>query len=432
MILAEGKIHPTSEQTHLLDGLEEKINYTLAHSRLSPEVVVNAIDRFGKLIRAGDLDGFIEQSGIGPNVKKMKDSVKLLCREYLEHKLRTELGEDFFVWHDSQPVLGLSGVRTIPVPLGTLFHIAAGNMDALPASTVAEGLLTGNVNILKLPEADNGLTIAILAKLIEIEPILAEFIYVFDTPSSDIAAMRKMAAMADGIVVWGGDAAVSSVRTLAPAGIKLIEWGNRLSFAYISGDWSNKTEEMSALACHIVTTEQLLCRSCQMIYLDTDSMENIENFCRVFLPMLQSARNSNPITDIGALEEITLKEYNAELEAVISGNSGQREALYGGRLCCLTACEDSTLELSDMFGRVPVKRLPREKIMRVLREQKGHLQTAGLICSEEDRPALTDLLIRSGINRVTRAGDMSSAFAGESHDGEYSLRRYVRMANVQL
>ena len=150
MILAEGKIHPTSEQTHLLDGLEEKINYTLAHSRLSPEVVVNAIDRFGKLIRAGDLDGFIEQSGIGK--KKKKDSVKLLCREYLEHKLLTELGEDFFVWHDSQPILGLSGVRTIPVPLGTLFHIAAGNMDALPASTVAEGLLTGNVNILKLPE----------------------------------------------------------------------------------------------------------------------------------------------------------------------------------------------------------------------------------------------------------------------------------------
>ena len=95
---------------------------------------------------------------------------------------------------------------------------------------MVEGLLTGNVNLLKLPQADNGFTVAALEKLIAIEPTLTEYIYVFDTPSSDIAAMRRLADMADGIVVWGGDAAVSSVRALAPPGARLIEWGHRLSF----------------------------------------------------------------------------------------------------------------------------------------------------------------------------------------------------------
>ena len=42
-------------------------------------------------------------------------------------------------------------------PLGVLLHIAAGNADGLPAFSVAEGLATGNINILKLPQADNGL-----------------------------------------------------------------------------------------------------------------------------------------------------------------------------------------------------------------------------------------------------------------------------------
>ena len=114
------------------------------------------------------------------------------------------------------------------MPLGTLLHIAAGNVDGLPAFSLAEGLLTGNINIVKLPQADDGLSLMIITTLIEIEPALSDFIYVFDTPSDDLPAMKRMADMADGIVVWGGDAAVSAVRQFAPAGAKLIEWGHKL------------------------------------------------------------------------------------------------------------------------------------------------------------------------------------------------------------
>ena len=36
------------------------------------------------------------------------------------------------------------------------------------------------------------------------------------------------------------------------------------------------------------------------------------------------------------------------------------------------------------------------------------------------------------MTRVTRAGSMSAAFPGEAHDGEYPLRRYVRVVDVEL
>ena len=431
MILFGGKQYPSVEQSRLLDLLEERINSTLASRRLLPGTVVDAIDRLGKMIRAGELDDLIMFSGFAQYAEKMKDVAALLSRDYLEYKLRTELGENFFAPSETQETCGLSGVKNIPMPLGTLFHIAAGNMDALPAYTVVEGLLTGNVNLLKLPQADNGFTVAALEKLIAIEPTLTEYIYVFDTPSSDIAAMRRLADMADGIVVWGGDAAVSSVRALAPPGARLIEWGHRLSFTYISGSWREKTKELALLAEHIVTTEQLLCSSCQTVYIDTESMEEVEQFCRAFLPVLQQARDVHPISDLGAVAEMTLKNYTAELEAAISGESKGQKNVYAGRMCCLTARDNSELELSDLFGRVNVKRLPRRKMMDVLRRQKGALQTAGLICGSCDRPALSEALIRCGVNRVTSAGNMSAAFAGESHDGEYSLRRYVRIANVE-
>lgn len=50
------------------------------------------------------------------------------------------------------------------MPLGVLFHIAAGNAEALPAYSVAEGLLMGNVNLLKLPAAGTDGVIRCLAQ----------------------------------------------------------------------------------------------------------------------------------------------------------------------------------------------------------------------------------------------------------------------------
>lgn len=431
MILFAGKAYPASEQRRLLDELEDRINATLSGRRLLPDTVIQAINRLGKALRAGELDETIKLSGFSEYTGRINEFASLLSEEYLSRKVRAELGEGFFEPSETSAACGLDGIKNIPMPLGTLFHIAAGNMDALPAYTVVEGLLTGNINLLKLPQADNGLTVAALMKLIEIEPSLAEYIYVFDTPSSDIATMRRLSELADGIVVWGGDAAVGAVRAMAPTGAKLIEWGHRLSFAYLSGGYSVKSDELFALAEHIVATEQLLCSSCQTIFIDTESMTEIDHFCRDFLPVLQEARNGHPVTDIGAAAEISLKNYTAELERAISGKNEDNNRKYSGRMCSLIAGEDSELELSELFGRVLVKRLPRDKMMSVLRRKKGYLQTAGLICDNSDRETLTELLLRCGANRVTSAGNMSAAFIGESHDGEFALRRYVRIANVQ-
>ena len=85
-----------------------------------------------------------------------------------------------------------------------------------------------------------------------------------------------------------------------------------------------------------------------------------------------------------------------------------------------------------MMCNVLVKRLPRKNIMRTLRNAKGFLQTAGLICDEADRAELTDLLLSAGVTRVTQAGNMSAYFFGESHDGEYPLSRYTRKINIEL
>ena len=92
---------------------------------------------------------------------------------------------------------------------------SASRRAGLPAYSVAEGLLAGNVNILKLPSMDQGASILLLKELTDLEPRLRDYVYVFDVPSTDLESLTVFARAADAVVVWGGDEAVRAARRLA-------------------------------------------------------------------------------------------------------------------------------------------------------------------------------------------------------------------------
>ena len=417
MIIAFGKKFPSREQDKILSRMEDRINRTLSGKPLDVQKVINAIDALGKEIQSGIYDEKIKKLPIDDPMQYKDTAVNMLSKDALETKLKTELGEQ-----------SLQNGETRIMPLGVIFHIAAGNMEGLPAYCMAEGLLTGNINILKLPQADNDLSVEIIERLIAIEPDLADYIYVFDTPSSDIRGMEKMAALADGISVWGGDEAVLAVRRLAPPTAKLIEWGHKLGFVYISGEY--KDSDLKEIAMHIAVTKQLLCSSCQVIYLDTEDMEELYAFGKRFLPILEQAVNVHASNSIGTRANITLRNYTDMLEGFIS-NKNSPDTLKG-KGCSVKICSDSSLELSQMLCNVLVKRLPRKNIVQVLRKSKGYLQTAGLICSNEDKSDLCRIFSQCGVTKITKPREMSETHLGEGHDGEYALRRYTKIVNEFL
>jgi len=425
VILANGITYDASSQNELLSSLPAKLSKTLSEDPLDSFVVIDAFDKLSKRIALGEFSDLISSIEMSGKNEYVDLAVRMMSREYLEYKLEVELG-------DNQDYLfAKNKITSQRVPLGVLFHIAAGNMDALPVVSIAEGLLSGNINILKLPSVDNGLTIKSMQVLLDIEPRLKDYIYVFDTPSSDFVAMKKMAYMADGIVVWGGDEAVTAVRSLAKPGIRLIEWGHKLGFAYISG-YENKEKELQELADHIMVTRQLLCSSCQVIYLDTDNYDEVKTFAKEFVSYLNKAASVYPVDEIGAIAETSIKRRVKLYDDFLANKkSSTEETVYYGNNVSVTAMPDNGLELSYMFGNVYVKPLPQKEIMSVLRKKKEYLQTAGLICTPSLRNNLTTQILRTGVERVTRAGNMSFYFDGEAHDGEYPLLRYTRIVNVE-
>ena len=421
MILYKGQIYETEQNASLLQTLEADANETLKNKSVDKEKLISAADTVAQRIKSGYYGYLLEEidaDGIDEYAERAADMLK---RENLLLNLKASLPN----------LTDLPKIESYYAPVGVLFHIAAGNIDVLPAYSVLCGLLCGNVNILKLPSQDNGITVKILSELISIVPELSDFIYVFDTPSSDVGSMLKMAEAADKVVVWGGDEAVAAVRKMLPANIGIVEWGHRISFAYIGADYEKYPDKLSGLAEHIIKTSQLFCSSCQRIYINSDREEDAEKFCSDFLPYLQAARNKYPLKDIGAAAEATLLKYAENIEKSIT-NEYKIEKKYVGEGCSLTVKADKELEISGFFGVCDVTPLPLDELFSVLRRKKGYLQTACVIADEQTAKAAENIMIRAGVNRITSPGKMSETFIGEAHDGVPELYNYVRIINKEV
>ena len=431
MNFVNGKIISDSECDAVLERIDEMLMSTLQKPPLDVNIVINACDIIVKNIANLDIVKRLPELGVSPILTEMymKQIGQMLNAEAIRKRMRIELGE---IYNKPTTLTYLhsnaTATQTI-VPLGVLFHITAGNVDGLPFISLLDGLLTGNINIIKLPKEEGGITVSLLEELFKIEPSLKEYVYVFDYSSKDIHAMRKLATAADAIIVWGGDEAVSAVRKLADPNTKVIEWGHKISFAYVTKEGIKK-DALEKLALHICLTNQLFCSSCQGIFIDTEDMQDIYDFCEDFLPIFEKVCKENPFAfdetaNIFIQAEVTLQNYHRQIE-----NNAPDVRVYRDRNCSITAKADSKLESSMMYRNIWVKPLKRDKIIN-LRSYKSYLQTAALICAQHEHSGLAQRLLQTGLVKISDGFEMSNYAFGEAHDGVFTLRCYSKIVSVQ-
>lgn len=458
MILFSGKILSDEELDNVLEQLWNACLEAVSNRTEIAELVIDACGRVAEKIRGGAYDSILLpllESGMFTRVQ-LDEAIAFFDKENLLLKYNTELGvlrAETTPNPSDEEVMSRGDKRdTIDKrlePLGILFHIAAGNAEGLPFFSVIEGLLAGNVNILKLPSMDDGISVMLLHEMIKEEPGLAPYVCVLDVPSTNVKILKQLADMADAIVVWGGDAAVSAARSMASPETQIISWGHKLSFAYLSAvavdeivnnessnvgkavvaksDGQNHYErELYDLAHHICATNQLLCSSCQGIFVDTEDMAIVNMVAQRFLHILEEVAVDYPQEKIGVRGKVSISLYNEELESIYTG----RKILRGKGVSVIVA-EDSKLELSYMFKNSWIKPLPDKNIIKALKGKKGHLQTVGLICADGERDELAGMFTKAGLTHIARPKNMSQMLPGGTHDGEYPLRRYSRIVEVE-
>ena len=419
MILYKGEIYPNEKQTELISSLKEDMYLTLQNKEtLSYLTVIDACDKLYQRVINHEFDDIALPllKALNMPYSSLERYAKVFSKEGLLKKIDIELGDL------KNGVLSLDeNNNRYYKPLGILFHIAAGNVDLLPAYSVVEGLLAGNINILKLPTGDNGLSILLLKELIKEAPVLKDYVYVFDVPSTEVETIKQLSNMADATIVWGGDEAQRAARSFVDIHSSIISWGHKISFSYVDNNVTD--EEIEALCTSICLSNQLFCSSSQGIYMNTDDLEELHKLAKRVLPIfakVSKAMNTLPLT-MKAKNSLML--YNDELE-------GNLNNIYKDSGVSIVVKEDNKLELSYLFQNIWIKALKKEDIVNVLKTNKNLLQTVSTNKNLKDKEDIVSLLAKAGAVRITALGDNSRMLAGESHDGEYALRRYIRIVET--
>ncbi len=419
MILYKGNIYPNDKQNELISSLKEDMLLTLQNNgTLSYQTVISACDKLYQRVMNHEFDDVALPllKALNMPYSALERYANCFSKEGLLKKIDIELGEL------KNGVLSLDNDNNrYYEPLGILFHIAAGNVDLLPAYSVVEGLLVGNINILKLPTGDNGLSVLLLKELIKEEPLLKDYIYVFDVPSTEVDTIKELSNLADATIVWGGDEAQRAARAFVDIHSSIISWGHKISFSYV--DNSVTDEEIEALCKSICLSNQLFCSSSQGIYMNTNSKEELHSFAKRVLPIFAKVSKEMNTLPLTMKAKNSLLIYNEKLE-------GNAPNIYNQDGISIIVKDDDKLELSYLFQNIWIKALKKEDIIRVLKPNKNLLQTVSININIKDKEEIVRNLAKAGVTRITPLGDNSRMLPGESHDGEYALRRYIRIVET--
>lgn len=375
---------------------------------LDQNKVLSACEKLYELLSDDIYAKILSETGIGyEKAKKQTEEARTLINpDFLKERIKRELS-GFPFTHN--------GTRYDIRPVGTILHIPASNAGAIGAYSVIEGLLTGNRNIIKPSSKDSGITQKLIDMLTDCEPDLKNYIYVANVPSSDKNEIMNLIFTSNAVCVWGGSEAIRSIRELCPSDTDIIEWGHRVSFCYSVKDADE--EALYHIAKNICDTDQMYCSSCQQIYVDTDDPDDILSFSERFLRILEKTAENDPhdiFKDTGRTLELKCAEFDGQ--KVLKGSG-----------CAVIPLNDAFLKSSVYSRCCEIKPLKRENIYDCLCRYKNILQTAALICGKDDEKELSELLFNAGVKRITRPENMDAYSL--MHDGEYSLRRYVRITS---
>jgi hypothetical protein len=417
----------SSEFLTRLNDLDTIITRDLTLEPLDVNLVIEAANQLVMTFEPSVMALYLEQSGMSKwKAKSFIDAtVKGLKKEALTKKVLRELGPEAFQWRCVQ-----NDIYERSYPLGVLMHIGAGNAIGLSALSVLEGLLAGNINILKLPSYEGGISVELLMQLIRIEPRLKPYIYVVDIPSSDKQTLNRIAKLSNALVVWGSSETTAQIRREAPSDLPIIEWGHRISFAYFTKN-GQVEEDLYGLAMDICLSDQQYCSSPQCVFYEGDNQEEVNQFALKLAKTLERVSEQYPPGDRAQEIEaqITWIHELIKMEAVL-GQKKLIKNLEMGFSVMVDYCTD--LKASPLFRNIWLMPIDRGEIVGVLRNHKGYLQTVGLSCSTSEEEELSNAFYLAGVNRVKACGQMHDTYSGEPHDGYYTLGAYVRKVSRHL
>lgn len=203
--------------------------------------------------------------------KALEALAGLLSREALEERLSC-LGDRRALdgWTTYQ------GKSCRALPLGAICHVAPGNIFLGAIDSVITGMITKNINVLKLSRQDPVFPFIFLEALLEEDKPgkIASTLALTSWNHSNKQIMELVGREFDGILLFGGEDAVREYSKVTAPENRLLAFGPKLSWGLIRAGLNEQELDraISGFSLDIALWEQKACTSCQNLFVEGEEL----------------------------------------------------------------------------------------------------------------------------------------------------------------
>ncbi len=320
------------------------------------------------------------------------------------------------------------------VPLGSVCHVAAGNIFLGSVGSLIQGIITKNVNILKISSQDTVFPSLFLEALEQADHerlILShQCVTYWQHDNREIEALVKRAC--DAILLFGGEESVLRYKNGLSAKVEILAFGPKISFGLVLRELDDAAlrEAARGFARDVVLWEQRACTSCQNIFVEDGP--GAGRFSEYLAQALEDEARAFPQPAVLLDTAVELRK-ERELQKWREFNGEARLIEGQGAGHSVIVQRSSRLTDSPLHRTVYVNLVGswQELLNPELQQMRYYLSTVGLAAGSQLQQ-VAEAFIQSGMPRVVAPGLMSSGRDPQApHDGRMMVPQLVRLVSSE-
>jgi acyl-CoA reductase-like NAD-dependent aldehyde dehydrogenase len=304
-------------------------------------------------------------------------------------------------------------------------QIAPGNIPSATLAQMVLGVLARSAQFVKCASGQTFLPRLFAHSLYEAEAKLGACLEVAEWKGGAENLEAALFAESDCIVVTGSDETLADVRRRAPASARLIGYGTRVSFGYISRQALDRNSRIVAQqAAHAIAAwDQRGCLSPHDIYVEASELVKAEGFAGELAEELAALEKTRPRGTLPPRDAAGIANRRAFYE-VRAAHSLETKMWASPESTAWTVIleYDPRFQASCQNRFIYIKAAPNlETVLQGAEPIREQLSTVGLACGADEMAELARRFSRWGARRICPLGEMQNPPLAWRHDGRPAL-----------
>jgi hypothetical protein len=318
-----------------------------------------------------------------------------------------------------------------------MVHIAAGNIPNPAFMSIVLGVLTRSAQIVKCASGASFLPRMFAHSIYDADPKLGACLEVAEWRGGSEELENAIFNEADCVTVTGCDETIAALRTRILAKTRVLNYGQRVSFGYITAEalsGFNAKKVIANAATDVIAWDQLGCLSPHVIYVEHGGGLSAEQFAEKLAEELSQRELVEPRGHLSP-EDAAAIASKRSFYKVRAANSPDTGLWCSENSTAWTVVyeADARFQLSSLHRFIYVKGVTHlTDLLHGAEAVRGKVSTVGLAAPEERAQEISTRLARWGVTRICPLGQMQNPPLTWRHDGRPSLGDLITWTDLEL